>query len=783
MALLLSAALPARAQEACHTAGDAPVAQPTIVTQDGSVVGAMSGTGHAWLDFFAGGGFYMPRTHCLVNEAGQTDWAWVITLLVLTTTIVAMYLRIFIFWMRCYFNEAERDRNRKLFDLGMVFLLCALCGYAMSIVMFFWPGYRLLAGLMLVLNFFTLRFCWHLAPFRAAFQSGRLERELREEIQSRAIKLEATLAERTRLLRGSEQRFRTLVQNLPGVAFRVAIDERFTNIFVSDGIEALTGYPASDFINNAIRDCASITHPDDLGRVDEEAARAVRERTGYAIEYRIVRRDGAVRWVAERATVVCDEATGEPAYLDGMQLDITERKEAEEALKRASLVDKLTGLPNRALVFDRLRQCLARRARKPEQHFAVLFLDFDRFKLINDSLGHDAGDELLRQIAQRLRGVMRMSDTVSREQPSAEQPGTTAGRLGGDEFVVILTDLASPADAQIVAQRILEVCREPYSISGHEVISTVSIGLVTSETARGDAEEILRDADTAMYQAKLAGKGCCVAFDAAMRDRADERLLLEEELRSAVARGAFTVLYQPIVSMEDSRCVAAEALVRWDNPRRGPVSPAEFIPIAEDCGVINPLGAWVLRTACEQFMRWRAALGEQCPDHISVNLSRSQLACHDLPATIETILRETGLPASCLQLEITENQAARATGSYREALGRLRALGVRMAMDDFGTGMSSLSGLHELPIDVLKIDRSFVRNLCQGKQFMALARSIIELAGNLGLRTVAEGIETPNDLAVLQALGCDDGQGYLFAKPLPADQFERFARERPSRAA
>lgn len=679
--------------------------------------------------------------------------------------------------MRCYFGEDRRDRNRKLFDLGMAFLLCAICGYAMSILMFFWPGYRLLAVILLVLNFFSWRFCIHLSPFRAAFQSGRLERELRDEIQFRAARLEEELASRSRELRASEQRFRSLVQNLPGVAFRVAVDEKWTNLFVSDGIQELTGYPASDFINNAVRDCASITHPDDVSRVDEAAGRAIRERSTYSIEYRIIRSDGTERWVAERAQVVCDDATGQPQYIDGMQLDITERKAAELALERASLVDKLTGLPNRALVQDRLRQCLLRRQRRPDAAFAVLFLDFDRFKLVNDSLGHDAGDELLRQIAERLRAAVRMTDTVSRDAQSA-----TAGRVGGDEFIVILSDLAAPADAMLVAQRIIDTCREPYFIRGHEVISTVSIGLVTSDTARGDVEEILRDADTAMYQAKLAGKGRCVAFDIAMRDRVNERILLEGELRAAAARGGFSVVYQPIVSIETSACAGAEALVRWNNPRRGAVSPAEFIPIAEECGLINQIGAWVLRESCRQFVAWRSALGEVCPRYISVNLSRSQLACHDLPATIEQILRDTGMSPGWLQLEITENQAVRTTGTYREALARLRALGVRLAMDDFGTGMSSLSGLHEMPIDVVKIDRSFVRNLGQGKQFMALARSIIELAGNLGMQTIAEGIETPSDLAVLQALGCEYGQGYLFAKPLSAGEFEGFVMQRRAAA-
>lgn len=392
-----------------------------------------TGTGNALVDFFTGGGEYMSRVHCMVTQNGQTDWYWVIALAVLTTGVVAAYARIFVFWMRCYFAEKVADRNKKLFDLGMMFLWCAICGYALSMLMFVWPGYRLMAFALVVLNFFSWRFCVKLQPFAISFQAPRLERQLREQAQRQRDELEHELMERTVALRQSETRFRTMVQNLPGVAFRVAVDEKWTNVFVSDGIEEITGYPASDFINNAVRDCASVTHPEDVSRVDAAVSEAVETRSAYAVDYRVVRRDGAVRWVLERGMIVCDETSGEPKFIDGLQFDITERKFAEQVLEQETLSDGLTGLANRNLLMHRLRRCVDE-ARRGGRQYAVLFLDFDRFKVVNDSLGHEAGDELLRQIARRVR------EFVS---PAANMSSDGTGRLacravpGGRAFAAI----------------------------------------------------------------------------------------------------------------------------------------------------------------------------------------------------------------------------------------------------------------------------------------------------------------------------------------------------------
>lgn len=740
---------------------------PTAV-HDASGPG-VSQTGIAMLDFFTGGGMYMPRTHCLRTADGTTDWPWVIALLALSGGVVASYLRIFVFWIRCYFGEAAQDRNKKLLDLAAVFLLCATCGYALSIVMFFWPGYRLLAAFLLLLNFFSWRFCVNLEPFRAAFSAGRLERQLRDEVQSRASTLERLLDERTLALRESEQRVRTLVQNIPGAVFRVAADERRTILFVSDGIGELTGYSAKELVGKAGQDGAGITNPEDLPEVNEAVRAAVSQRSQYSVEYRLMRRDGRARWVLERGQTVCDEVSGDVRYIDGVQFDITDRRNAEEAVRRSAMVDALTGLPNRELLYERLRRCLARRVTRPDTHFGVLFLDFDRFKVVNDSLGHEAGDELLRQIAERLRLAVRPVDTLMREEVSE----VAAGRLGGDEFVVILENLRTPEEAIRVAERLLKVCRGPYQVMGHEVTSSASIGVVTSRNAEATADDVLRDADTAMYEAKLAGKDRVMVFDGAMRERVKERLQLEEELRGALARGELRVEYQPIVAMESGRCVGAEALLRWSNARR-PVSPTEFVPIAEECGLIVEIGDWVMREVARTYVGWRIRLGAKAPESVSVNLSRSQLACSDLPARVQRVLKESGLEPSRLQLEITENQAVSSRTEQIDALRRLREIGVKLAMDDFGTGMSSLSGLHQMPIDVVKIDRSFVNHLGEGKQFMALARSIIELAGNLGLKTVAEGIETAEHLAALQALGCGLGQGYYFARPMAPEAFESY---------
>lgn len=768
-------AMAASAPNCAVAAERAWVHPPECVPDDGGIATTLpSATGNSLVDYFTGDGRYMPRTHCLVNEAGAPDWPWIIALLALTTGVVVWYARIFVFWMQCYFQEEKRDRNPKLFDLAAIFLFCAICGYVASIVMFFWPGYRLLAGFLLGLNFFSFRFCLSLDRFRQVFAAGRLDRELREEVESRAVTLQAALEEKTLELSVSERRLRTLVQNLPGVAFRMALDERGTNVVVSDGIEAITGYPASDFVGESTKSCDSIIHRDDLGKVNAAIRSAVDQRSSYEVEYRITHRDGGTRWVLERGQVVTDEATGEPLFVDGLQFDVTGMKRLEDTLRRDSMIDRLTGLPNRHYLLQRLDRMWA--ARK-ERTGVVLFLDFDRFKIINDTLGHEAGDDLLRQFASRLRSAIGSGDdNLDHDRP-------IVCRLGGDEFVAVLPSVATDQEPMHIAKRLQDACREPFRVGAQEVSTAVSVGVAIMDRDASSPDDPLRNADIAMYEAKLAGRGQIVRFDAGMRRKRRERLLLEQELRHAIARDELSIVFQPIMSLESGRCASVETLLRWTNPRCGEVSPSVFIPIAEESDLIVEIGEWVARRAIEAFAGWRVRLGDAAPSSISVNLSRRQLTCPSTPSVLRGLLRDHRLEPDALCVEITENQVVGSLPEQLEALRTIRAHGVRVAMDDFGTGLSSLSGLHQFPIDVLKIDRSFVHNLDEGKQFMVLARSIIDLASNLGLKTVAEGIETPEHLAALQALGCQYGQGFYFARPMSESAIERFLDEHRGGAA
>ncbi len=443
---------------------------------------------------------------------------------------------------------------------------------------------------------------------------------------------------------------------------------------------------------------------------------------------------------------------------------VLERQRMLGELTSAARLDRLTGLTNRALLNDRLLHALAHAKADPSYGFTVMFLDFDRFKLINDSLGHDVGDMLLKSIAARLRSNLRSSDSTARE-----ASGNTVARLGGDEFVVVLDGVASGATATIIADRLLNVLKAPYQLGEHTVRSSASIGLVFSCDGYSTPEDMLRDADIAMYEAKARGKGCHVAFTIGMRDAVRERIETENDLRDAIGTSQLFLVHQPIVSLEDRRIVGAEALARWNHPTRGLVSPADFISIAEETGLIVPLSDQLLREACQTFMHWQRTAGEHAPHHISVNLSRAQLSDARLVERTMLVLEETGMKPSQLQLEVTESQLMQQRTIALGLLGELRAHGVRLAMDDFGTGYSSLSCLQEFPLDVLKVDRSFVVNAGRGRDFAALLHAVVTLADNLGLKVVAEGIETEEQLVLLQALGCAYGQGYLLAKPMSAD--------------
>jgi diguanylate cyclase (GGDEF)-like protein/PAS domain S-box-containing protein len=495
-------------------------------------------------------------------------------------------------------------------------------------------------------------------------------------------------------------------------------------------------------------------HSEEVSHVRAALEAHIEGRHGhFETEHRMLHRDGGYRWMRSRGLVVRDP-TGAAYRMAGSQTDITEGKVA----------DALTGLPNRILFIDRLASSIERARRHGEYMFAVLFLDLDRFKLINDSLGHVVGDQLLVAIARRLEGCLRSSDTVTRLQTDH-----TIARLGGDEFTVLLTDIPDVSDALRVAERLQEALSNAFTLTGQEVFTTASIGITTSATLYQTPEAVLRDADTAMYRAKSRGGARCEVFDREMRDRAVARLQIETDLRRAVERGEFRLYYQPIVSLATRQITGFEALVRWQHPERGLILPEEFIRVAEETTVIVPLGWWVVREACHQMRQWQLQRDSPGAISISVNLSPKQFTQVNLTEGVTRILAETGLPASCLALEITETTIMESTDVASAVLAELKQLGVQLAIDDFGTGYSSLSYVHRFPLNSLKIDRSFVSEMGTKGERSEIVRAIVNLAHNLGLDVIAEGVETQSQLDHLTALGCDYGQGYLFSAPASAD--------------
>jgi diguanylate cyclase (GGDEF)-like protein len=438
--------------------------------------------------------------------------------------------------------------------------------------------------------------------------------------------------------------------------------------------------------------------------------------------------------------------------------EVCVRKQAEEQLLHNAFHDGLTGLANRALFVDHLKLALGRAERHEAYQFAVLFLDLDRFKFVNDSLGHTVGDQVLVGIARRLETAMRPGDTVS--------------RLGGDEFTILLDDLGDTGEARAVAERLQRELSMPYNLGGQEVFITVSIGIATSATGYQCAEDIIQDADTAMYRAKHLGKARHEVFNQAMRTHAVDVLEMERDLRRAVERQEMFLQYQPIVSLDTGALRGFEALVRWQHPERGLIPPLKFIPIAEETGQIIPLGIWVLGQACRQMRRWQDLSPADEPLTISVNLSAKQFMQHDLLEQIQAVLRETELDPRSLKLEITETVVMENIETATRTLEQLRALGVELSIDDFGTGYSSLSYLQSFPVSTLKVDRSFVSRITESDGTTEIVRTILRLAQHLGMSVVAEGVETEQQRAQLRALECEFGQGYYFSKPMDEDAAE-----------
>jgi diguanylate cyclase (GGDEF)-like protein/PAS domain S-box-containing protein len=483
--------------------------------------------------------------------------------------------------------------------------------------------------------------------------------------------------------------------------------------------------------------------------------------------------DGTQRWL-----LVNTEPLPDPDGSHGVLtcfVDVTEPRRLQEQLRALARTDALTGLPNRAVVLDRVQRAIAHAHRHPGYGFAVLFMDFDRFKQVNDSLGHTAGDELLRQIAERLDTALRPGDAVARV--ASQLP--MAARIGGDEFVVVLEGTRCTDDVATVTQRLLAVLAQPYTIGPHSVQSGVSVGVVTSAQAADTADAVLRDADTAMYEAKRGGRGRCVFFDSSMHERVIQRLAIENDLRRALRDGELNVVYQPVVDLADDAPTGVEALVRWAHPQRGVVPPAEFIGVAEEAGLIDAIGTFVLRSACRQFADWRAALGARAPRQLAVNLSRAQLQLPGLVAEVRAVLADTGVPPEALQLEVTESLAAQ-DEEVQSTLRALKALGVTLALDDFGTGYSSLACLHLLPVDTVKIDRSFVGHAETVEYHRVLIEATIRVARTLGMTTVAEGVETAGQAALMRSLQCDRGQGWLYGRAMSADDLAAWIVSRPA---
>jgi diguanylate cyclase (GGDEF)-like protein/PAS domain S-box-containing protein len=565
-----------------------------------------------------------------------------------------------------------------------------------------------------------------------------------------ASKSQAEQAERhVDALRESEERFRSAFDHAAGMAL-VAFDGRW--IQVNKSLCEMLGYSEEELLAGNFQ---LITHPDDL-RIMLEQLEKLHQATisSLQLEQRYLHKSRRLRWVLLSVTKVNDGENGPTNLIFQMQ-DITDRKQAEEKLVHDAFHDALTGLPNRILFMDHLKQSMQRIKRKKYSPFAVLFLDFDRFKLINDSLGHMVGDQLLIAIAKRLEASVR--------------PGDTVARLGGDEFTILLEDLNSPDEAIVAVKRLVRNLAEPFGISDREVFITASVGVALSTAGYEKADDVLRDADTAMYRAKSLGKARYEVFDKTMHADARDLLQIETDLWRALERKELALDYQPIVSLQTGRIAGFEALLRWLHPARGIVSPLEFISVAEETGLIVPIGQWVLNQACSQTREWQKRCPQDPPLCVSVNLSAKQFMQPDLIEQVSLALDNSGLNPASLKLEITESMVMQNLESTTQMLGQLRALGVEISLDDFGTGYSSLSCLHRFPISVLKVDRSFVSSMTDNQEHREIVRTIIALARNLKMDVIAEGVETMDQAAELRAMNCSYGQGYYFSKALNAE--------------
>jgi diguanylate cyclase (GGDEF)-like protein/PAS domain S-box-containing protein len=566
----------------------------------------------------------------------------------------------------------------------------------------------------------------------------------------------------------TEAKYAALVEGIPAITYIDPIAEDEHSIYVSPQVKDLLGISQEEWLRDFYA-WRKHVHPEDFTRAWEEYVEAYTNRESLTHEYRMVHEDGRVIWVSDQASFVRNEQ-GEPWLIQGVIFDITERKKAEEQVAFLAYHDKLTGLPNRVLFEEMLVHALAR-ARRHELGVGVLFLDLDNFKLVNDSLGHHAGDELLRQLAERLRGCTRDTDLVARQ--------------GGDEFLLLLSDLERAAGsvpgadpeliaAETVAVRVREAMQAPFDLAGTSFYATGSIGISLFPRDGQDAATLMMNADAAMYQAKRSGPSNYVHFTSDDQDHVG-KLSFTTRLRRAVEQEDWILHYQPVVELATGRVRGAEALVRWHQPNGGLVAPGEFIPLAEELGLIEAIGDWVIGDAMRQAAEWRSKGIELT---IGFNLSPRELWSTHLPERILGKLKAAGVEPKTVVVEITESTAMADPDRTQAILTEMHAWGLLLALDDFGTGYSSLSRLKHLPVDILKIDRSFVSRVDADADNANMVRAMIDLAQNLGMTALAEGIETEAELAFLAEHGCQLGQGFLFGRPLPASEIPAFVAER-----
>ena len=558
-------------------------------------------------------------------------------------------------------------------------------------------------------------------------------------------------------LTASQQRYRIVADNT--YDWESWISEDGEVLYCSPSCERISGHPPQTFVKDP-KFFLSLVHKDDLDNW-QARMRRVGDEEAEPFDFRMFRKDGRMAWINQTQRRVRDKYGNDLGVRVSMR-DVTDRKFMERQLQYEALHDPLTGLSNRVLLLDRLAQAMERSRRRDNYYYAVIFMDLDRFKVINDSLGHVVGDELLQQVAERLLTCVRELDTVA--------------RFGGDEFVLLLEEMGSPREAIRIIKRVRAALREAFTVQERDLQISASFGVVLSPTAYDTPQPLLRNANLAMHRAKESGRDRLKVFNARMLETAVQAMTLESDMRAGIGTEQFRIVYQPILCLESDRPIGFEALARWNHPDKGAIPPSVFIPMAEETGLIIPLGQWALREACATFASWRASTPAARDMVLSVNLSCRQFSQFNLVHDVRQALEDTGLPPDRLKLEITESAIMDRADQALEMLRRLKSLGITVSVDDFGTGYSSLSYLQRLPLDNLKIDLSFISRMHENQESVEIVKAIIDLAHSLKMEVVAEGVELDDHCAQLKSLDCEFGQGFLFSRPMERDDAEAYIR-------